>query len=226
MPVKIRILVLANSIKKGGHCIAGKYGKSLDSFTWIRPIADRANDALLPNECRCTDGGQPQVLDWVKIPLLRPSGVPPQSENWVIDPSSRWERDGKAPSQLIGLMRDPPEALWIDGFSSSGGINDRVPDSLAGAVPASLRLISVQDFQIRVTGHKVRGLFEHSGSTYILSVTDPIYQHHYRARGEGIHSLGNVFLTVSLGEDFGGYRYKLVAAIIEPGGGLRAGGPD
>jgi hypothetical protein len=46
-------------------------------------------------------------------------------------------------------------------------------------------------------------------------VTDPEYELQYLAKPEGIYELGESFLTVSLGEPYDGYAYKLVAAIME-----------
>ncbi|HXF07312.1 MAG TPA: hypothetical protein VNK45_02110 [Candidatus Acidoferrales bacterium] len=54
---------------------------------------------------------------------------------------------------------------------------------------------------------------------YHLWVTDPIYERAYLARSDGDYGIGESFVTVSLGEPHKGYCYKLIAAIIERGGG-------
>ncbi len=61
----------------------------------------------------------------------------------------------------------------------------------------------------------MRAEFRYAGSTYILKVTDSTYEERFRKRGIGTYRLSESFLTVSLGEEFKGYLYKMVAAIIE-----------
>jgi hypothetical protein len=67
---------------------------------------------------------------------------------------------------------------------------------------------------------RVQGRFRHAGVEYRLWVTDPIYEARFKALPDGEHSLGECFLTISLGEPFGDECNKLIAAIIErPSGG-------
>lgn len=48
-------------------------------------------------------------------------------------------------------------------------------------------------------------------------MSDPIYERQYFRQPNGNYSIGECFLTVSLGEPYNDdYVYKLVAAIIEP----------
>ena len=52
-------------------------------------------------------------------------------------------------------------------------------------------------------------------NVYILWVTDPRVERRYLARQDGFYKLSESYLTISLGEPFNEYCYKLVAAIIE-----------
>jgi hypothetical protein len=61
----------------------------------------------------------------------------------------------------------------------------------------------------------VQGRFRHEGVDYHLWVTDPVYERAYLAKPDGDYSIGDSFITVSLGEPHNGYGYKLIAAIIE-----------
>jgi len=63
----------------------------------------------------------------------------------------------------------------------------------------------------------VQARFALAGVDYWLWVTDPIYERRYLAEGNGDYELGPSFLTLSLGEPYGDFVYKLVAAIIEEG---------
>jgi len=64
---------------------------------------------------------------------------------------------------------------------------------------------------------RVQGQFEYAGATYWLRVTDPVYEQRYQAQPEGYYSLGESYLTISIGEPYDKQEacYKLIAAIIE-----------
>jgi hypothetical protein len=53
-------------------------------------------------------------------------------------------------------------------------------------------------------------------------VTDPVYERAFLLKPDGDHKLEESFLTVSLGEPHNDACYKLIAAIIERDGGVRA----
>ncbi len=48
-------------------------------------------------------------------------------------------------------------------------------------------------------------------------MTDPVYERRYLFLPDGTHNLRECCLTISLGEPYEGYAYKLIAAIIERG---------
>ncbi len=62
---------------------------------------------------------------------------------------------------------------------------------------------------------RVQGRFSHAGVDYALWVTDPVYEREYLAKLDGGYDLGECYLTISLGELYQQFRYKLIAAIIE-----------
>ena len=114
--------------------------------------------------------------------------------------------------------------MWIDGQSSSSGRNNRVALGQAGQLRHSLRLIPVNRLRLEVHrpgadfGNQKRRLeaeFELARTQYRLRVTDPVYERRYFAIGEGEYELGECCLTISLGEPYEGFAYKLVAAVIE-----------
>ena len=62
---------------------------------------------------------------------------------------------------------------------------------------------------------RIQGHFIYKGVEYGLAVTDNEYEYIFGQKPVGIYPLGRSFLTVSLGEPFEGYAYKLIAAVIE-----------
>jgi hypothetical protein len=45
-------------------------------------------------------------------------------------------------------------------------------------------------------------------------VTDPIVERQYLAQPDGDHAVGEAYLTISIGEPYQDYCYKLVATVI------------
>ncbi|MFJ8188879.1 dual OB domain-containing protein [Streptomyces sp. NPDC096094] len=216
------LVCLANSRKLSGRCVAGMVDD--DSKEWVRPVSARLNREVSAHERQYEDGTDPNVLDIVSVPLLRPQEHNFQSENWLLDPNYYWKKTGVAGWRGLLKLEQRPSALWINGSSTYHGSNDHTPVEEAATLPDSLKLIRVPDLALHthVPGlmfgdqrRVLRARFSYKGHEYILRVTDPQYEQEYAAKPEGVYKLGESFLTVSLGEPFEGYVYKLVAAIIE-----------
>jgi hypothetical protein len=221
-----QILCLANSRKHNGRCIAGIELVN-GSARWIRPVSDRVGHEVSATERQYRGGVEPQVLDVIAVPLIKhqPTGL--QRENWLLDPTLGWRRVRRAGWQALTALEQRPGSLWINGHDTSAGTNDCVPVEQEDAVVDSLKLVRVGSATIEVkAAHRnatdqrptVRARFRYSGTDYSLKVTDPVYEEKFRSYGLGAYRLGESFLTVSLGEAFKGYFYKLVAAIVERGG--------
>ena len=104
------------------------------------------------------------------------------------------------------------------------GSNDKIPDRLMPAVSGSLRLIRTTRTQLKVFSpgeafgnrkSRVQAHFSYARTDYALWVTDPTYERRYLAKLNGTYEIGDCYLTISLGEQYQGACYKLVAAIIE-----------
>lgn len=203
-----RIVCLANSRKLGARCVAGK---ELGTGVWVRPVGPREGLAIRLAEQRLPDGSIPAVLDVLEVPLLRATPAVHQPENWEIDSEHAWTRVDRLAMGDVASLQDRPLSLWGTGSSSASGLNDRIPAT--DPVDASLHLIRVEDLYLEVTGYRTRGQFTYSGAEYLFSVTDPTIEEAY-AQTPGRHPVGAALLTVSLGEPFGSYCYKFIAAVI------------
>lgn len=53
------------------------------------------------------------------------------------------------------------------------------------------------------------------GTYYSLPVTDATYERRFLARRDGVYDISECCLSVSLGEAYGGFVYKLIAAVGE-----------
>lgn len=233
MTVFKTIICLANSRKLGERCVAGievanhrrgplsALRDVLPSRPtrpiWVRPVSSTDTGELSAHDRQYVDGSEPDVLDIIRMTLIGPQPHRYQTENWLIDPDCSWIKIGQVGWKELLQYEERPQTLWVNGFSKGDGENNCVPGRRANSLTHSLKLIRVDSLALYVHyAYKKRVIdaqFAYLGHDYRLRVTDPVSASAYRA--VGAYDLGEAFLTVSLGEPFYGYVYKLVAAIIE-----------
>lgn len=227
-----QIVCLANSRKLSGRCIAGREWNAERSLgEWVRPVSARENREVSEHERQYRDGSDPRVLDIVRVPVIKPQPEEGQNENWLLDADRYWQRAGRYPWWNLRELLDPPELLWLDGFHTYSGRNDKVPSEHLANVSTSLRLIHVDRLELAVfapgeafgsSKRRVQGRFSHAGADYRLWVTDPGCERAYLGKLDGSYTLGARFLTINLGEPYGDAAYKLIAAVIAEDGGSGA----
>lgn len=212
-----RIVCLANSFKKGGSCVAGRELIGAGFGRWIRPVGDRPTA-----EVRTSESGNLKLLDIVDVPLLRAEPRHHQTENHVIDASQRWLKVGELPWAALAEMIDRPASLWINSDHTKGpGSYDCMSETEAFTLDTSLVLIKPEKFSIEVGPHYYTGKrtwradFDYKGTSYNVSLTDPIATGKYTT--DGSYLLDNVYACVSLTEPWekdNNRCHKLVAAIF------------
>lgn len=213
------LVCLANSRKLSERCVAGiVYGGQKE---WIRPVGAGQYGEVSQDERQYRDGSEPRVLDIVSVPLLRRQPHSFQSENWLLDRDYYWENVGRVGWDELLALEQRPRTLWTNEYHAYHGTNDRIPVEQADSPADSLKLIRVDSVTLYVAdeGYEypkraVRARFRYGDYEYALRVTDPEYDV-YRTKSIGTYKLGESFMTVSLGEPYNGFIYKLVAAIIE-----------
>ena len=219
-----RIICLANSRKLAGRCIAGREWSGVKGRgSWIRPVSARDNQEVSEYERQYVDGSDPRVLDIIDVPVKKrhPDGC--QTENWLIDPGHYWQKVASFSPFELPALADTVNPLWIDGYSTYVGNNDKIPLEAIGDTASSLRLVRVSDIVLKVfapgeafgnSKRRVQGKFRHADRNYALWVTDPEIERRYLAKLDGKYTVGSCHLTISLGEPHQGAVYKLIAAII------------
>ncbi len=221
-----RMVCLANSRKLMGRCVAGReWAAGRGAGSWIRPVSAREGREVSEYERQYEDGSDPRVLDIIDIPVRGPQPDGCQTENWLLDPEYYWEKAGVCSPFDLPALVDPVEPLWVDGYSTCHGSNDKIPVEATGGTCSSLRLIRVEEIALEVfapgeafgsSKRRVQGRFVHADRDYALWVTDPMYERRYLARLDGTYRIGECHLTVSLGEPYQDAIHKLIAAIIDP----------
>jgi hypothetical protein len=236
MPRK-RFLVLANSHKKQpGRCIAGvevsvKNAPKLGQ--WVRPISqDQAEGELLPQHRRVKDSAQVRPLDIVSVPVKENAGNAAHPEDWFVTTDEPWEIVATLDKSTLPDLVEAPKDLWLQAKKST----DRVTAEFIAASTEhqSIFLIKPTNLRLRLwreynswKGYiqkKLRVLFDYNGTTYDLSLTDPIasqkYVKTFPAEDEPAIEIklpegDNYVLCVSLTPALNGIHYKVVATILD-----------
>ena len=223
MSITRRIVCLANSRKMQGRCVAGRELNAGVVGSWIRPVSDRPTEEVSEYERQYQDGSDPRVLDIIDVPLIESRPKDYQQENWLLDPQLYWVKTGTLPWEDLFSLQDRRGPLWINGNSSYNGLNDRIPLAQAIGLRSSLKLIHVRNLELKVsapgeafgnTKRRVQARFAFDGMDYWLWVTDPIAERQYLAESDGEYAVGEAYLTISIGEPYQDYCYKLVATVI------------
>ena len=204
------IVIFANSVKHGKHCVAGKI---VNSQQWVRPVFTSNGAELSNTQCLYENPhGRFKVKPLQKIEMSFTHHTPliNQPENYVIS-NQIWQQRYRIEEAEIVNYLDVPETLW--GTSNRVGYAQITSNLLK--IEQSLYLVKVDNLQLTKTGDgKRRAIFNYANISYDLPVTDPNFD----------TLLANPqyqqILCVSLGEKYdpaGGNNYscyKIVATIF------------
>jgi len=216
-----RIICLANSRKYSGRCVAGKELLGSRIGGWIRPVSGLETGELSIKETSYKNGKIPELLDIISMPLLKHSPHSYQRENYLVG-ERPWVKKGQLPISDLERLRDNVDCLWINGYNSHNGLNDRMPQELVEErLKSSLLFIKPERICITVEEGanllaKVRSKFNFSGTEYWLPITDPVIENRFfhEEMGEYLIDRRDLYLTISIGEPYNGFCYKLVAGIF------------
>lgn len=214
------MVVLANSKKHGGTCLAGKLlGADGEVGDWVRPVVGPGEAGLPVHRTLCDDGHPVALLDVVATNW---SGAAPkrhQRENRLLGPG-KLQRCGRVGWDTLASLADDPATLWANDFSSSCGLNDRVPDTLLDRLSDSLKLVAVRDLVLYpLSGNaqkiKYRADFRFGMYRYNLALTDTVAMRWLT--GSSRIEFADAYVCVSLAVPFSdGFAYKVAASIITP----------
>jgi hypothetical protein len=215
---------LANSLKEGGLCVAGREVLQAGFGAWLRPVSARPRAELTYLEYHYVDGSGPALLDVIDVPLLKASPHAHQTENHLIDPSRRWSKIGRCSFSRLPSLLERPATLWRNTGQTAFGRYNCVDWPEASSERTSLLLVDGAGLAVCVkpgmTGRKsFYGEFHFGGEFYRLCITDPLVRDHFDTCPCGRYpfpAVGRIFLCVSLTEPYegDGRCHKLIAAVI------------
>jgi len=206
------IIIFANSVKNHNHCVAGK---DIETKKWIRPVSMLEEKELTTEQCTCDNSPEPvKLLQKVSIYLLNFDPLINQPENYLVS-DKKWVLSGSINRIDVKSYLDMPDSLWIDGENQ----NDRVAYNLIETkrlqIFQSLYLIVVEKIHIcwkdRAQWNQKpqrRGKFIYNNVEYDLALTDPNFERYEE------QDLSDKYLCISLGGQFNGFCYKIIASIF------------
>lgn len=232
MPVRKRLLVLANSFKDADRCVAGRELVAVGGQTrlgpWVRPVSRHGRGELWAAEHAYPGGRSVAVLDVATVALDEHRPDPGQPENWALACPVEWAdrttRRGRPPADA--LVEHPPD-LWLQpGQPTDRVTHDHVlarppEQSLFVIRPDSLRLAFWSEDRGGYTKRKRRCLIRYNGVSYDLPLTDPAAAARYGADapapGEASLEvpLADALVCASLAGDFRGCHHKVAATVLE-----------
>lgn len=199
------IVILANSVKHHLHCVAGK---CLSSGQWVRPVSTTEGAELTHDQSTYSNPhGSYIVKPKQKIKMVFASAVPliNQPENFLIS-DQRWIQQYNIDDNELSGFLDNPENLW--GHGNRVNYLDITQNRII--ITDSLYLVQTENLRLYKTKYeKRRASFIYNGVAYDLPVTDP----HFNKKASEIDDVLGI-LCVSLGEEYQGSCYKLVATIF------------
>ncbi len=211
----VQVVILANSFKTGGRCVAGV---SLESMRWVRPVSNRADRELTVAETRVMKGEafvpvRPGDVVDMTIGESRPTPYHPEDVSYVPD----WVYLGTLTPADIARRLDP--IIKTQGPTLGWPGKGLDPTTIVtGAEHPSLELRRVDNVSFKMVTYETQKLrVDIDGLN--LSVTDLAFNH---TELDGI-VLPSALLTISLAEPFPPKNgsvpicYKLVAAVLALG---------
>ncbi|MGI8908886.1 MAG: dual OB domain-containing protein [Candidatus Sumerlaeaceae bacterium] len=195
------IICLANSRKHGGRCVAGL---RTDGGGWVRLACKPPHTELTPAQCKLDIERFVQPLDVFAVDLRDSAASPIHPEDMLFanQPLRYVRRISAADLALVRTNRLVGPALF-------GCTQNKVAES--AALASSLAVLEMEKYYLSTRptssgSSQLRVSFACAGQQYDLPVTQddvPI-----------THSPHGALLTVSVGEPYNGFCYKLVATVL------------
>ncbi len=216
------LVILANSVKHHLHCVAGK---DISTKEWVRPVSNDAGEALTDEQSSYANkekNWRVKPLDKITMEFSKHVPLTQQPENYLIS-KEKWTSSFKIERNDLAQYIDTPENIWLDTSTNSNRVTTSLVTSKKIAIAQSLYLIKINILNLQVSTEqidgvdkrKLKGSFEYNSVLYEdLTITDPKIWSEYKEKPIGKYEVKDVYLCLSLGEEFHEYYYKIIAAII------------
>jgi hypothetical protein len=214
-------ICLANSYKHGGRCIAGievvsQSDGSLDIARhddgrprWIRPISMSVNGEI-PNHLAETF----KIFSLVKLTDVEPCPDKAHTEDVHCSRMEICPSELSPTNDFLDQLIDTRHqaVFYFRGKAIPATIIDRLDYSLMLIHPDSVCAYCDEERE----NSKYRMKFSYYGSNYDFPITDPVFLEQFKKNPDCYTDLKDVYLVLSLGIEFEGFHFKLVATVVIP----------
>lgn len=214
-------ICLANSYKHGGRCIAGievvpQADGSLAIVRhddgrprWIRPVSMSTNGEI-PNHLAESF----KIFSVVKLTEVEPCPHKAHTEDVHCSRMEICPFDLLPTKSFLNLLIDTQHqaVFYYRGKAIPATIIDRLNYSLMLIQPKNVSAYCDEERE----NSKYRMKFTYFGSNYDFPITDPVFLEQFKKNPEKYDDLDGVYLVLSLGLEFEGFHFKLVATVVFP----------
>lgn len=229
-PFTKSILVLANSMKKGGRCVAGieitpGVGEEYNLGEWIRPIDPTQDEGTIPYHRTVIGNRNLKPLDCVKIRFSGAANDPYHPEDFEIVTTSKWEQDGFMTNEVFACLPDESGDLWGGGSAISRKVEPKEGIKTLRLIKpkGACHVTAYRDDTPWGIKHKRLLHIVHRGITHQFSIDDPSFsaRHNLSPSSVGDREVridldpSRLIVIASLTKPFQGFQYKIAASIFE-----------
>jgi len=205
------LLLLANSKKLGGRCLAG-IEVEFDREGWVFKLGDQVQPIWVRPVSRDSHGeishlvADPlEILEVIRLVNTEPAPMGYQRENVYFDQIIRCGSDHFEPDDLgfISVSANP---------RTFGNLKNAIHVDHIEAVHESLTLVEPSHFSSYIRTYEggkaqIRGRYTLAGVEFDQPITDPAFRC-------GDEQEQHAYLTLSLGLEHEGFHSKLIAAVV------------
>ena len=213
-------ICLANSYKHGGRCIAGiEVIPGLDGQLtivrhnngrprWIRPVSMADNGEIPVSLAQSV-----KLLSLVKLIDVVPCPDKAHTEDVHCSRIECCPNGSEYKDDFMSQLVDPvhQSVFYFRGKAIPATMINRLDYSLMLIRPEKASAYIDEDRE----KSKYRMKFTYYGSNYDFPITDPCFLEKFKKNPQRYIDLHGVYLTLSLGLEFEGFHFKLVAAVIQ-----------
>lgn len=211
----MKIIVLTKSKKWHNYCVAGK---DVERGGWVRLTSnDRFIHNAIPTDSFCykDTGKEIMVGDIISVDVYKPAHYDiTQPENCLVK-GDNYKNEGRYKGDFTEL-EDCSRTIFYNNY---GRISHE--DLIKERDINSLLLIKADIVKLKYNKEKekIYANIKYKGTWYNnIAVTDTEFNEKYglniKESGENGRYLNNIHIVISLGEEYNGYHYKLVASVL------------
>lgn len=218
------VLIISKSKKHHNYCVAAI---DCEKLSLVRIISDDEgiHYAIKSNDLIDEEGNEAQVLDKVTVNLkendielnYQPENILLDTDKYIINYGNQ---DNEDLIKILDELSNRYDYIFYD--TEKKILSDDLED-IDEEDRHSLEVIKSKSVTVRVKNnekHTLKASVRYKGKWYNdLSITDINFEQEYFDKVEssqkGYITLENVYLVLSLGENYEGNHYKLVASVIQ-----------